>query len=292
MNEDMNTGTASTDTYLVTGGTGRTGHRVVTRLRERGLPVRVASRRGIPPFDWHDSGTWPAALEGTTVVYLCVSPDLALPGVDDIVAEFTRVAVESGVRRLVLLSGRGEDGARACEDLVRASGIDGVVVRSSWFAQNFSEHFLLGQVLRGRVALPVDGVREPFVDLDDVADVAVRALTDPALTGRVLEVTGPDAIGFARAAELLSLATGRPVDFETVTSAEFVADLTGEGVPAGDAEGLAWLFAEVLDGRNEAVTDTVEEVLGRAPRTFADYASRAAAAGAWRLTDREGEVAR
>lgn len=279
----------TTAPILVTGGTGRTGRRVADRLRAQGRPVRIASRSAAPssahphtvPFDWHDDAGWDAALAGTAAVYLCYSPDLALPGADAVVDAFTARAVRHGVERVVLLSGRGEDGARACEDIALAAAPATTVVRCSWFQENFSEHFLLDGVLDGRIAVPADQVREPFVSLEDVADVATLALTSDAHAGEVLELTGPEALTFTQVARLLSDATGRPVEHVALTPDDFVAELTAAGVHPDEAAGLAWLFQEVLDGRNTATTDTVERVLGRAATPFDVFAKNAAAAGAW-----------
>lgn len=268
-------------TVLVTGATGRSGRRVAHLLRTREVPIRPASRTGTPPFDWHDPATWPATLDGCGAAYLCYSPDLAFPGVDAVVAEFTAAAVARGVRRLVLLSGRGEPGARRCERAVLDAGVAATVVRCAWFQENFSEHFLRDGVLTGRIAMPAGAVTEPFVGLDDVAEVAARALTGDGHDGRVLELTGPESIGFHRVAAILSAALGREIAYEPVDVATFVAGAAAAGLTRGDAEDLGGLVGEVLDGRNTATTDTVERVLGRPATTFERYARRAAAAGAW-----------
>ncbi|MGH2821844.1 MAG: SDR family oxidoreductase, partial [Thermoleophilaceae bacterium] len=153
--------TTSHNTTLVLGGTGKTGRRVAERLEARGVPVRVGSRSAEPPFDWEDRDTWAAALDGGGSVYISYYPDLAIPGAPDAVGSFAELAVERGVRRLVLLSGRGEEEAQRAERAVRDTGADWTIVRCSWFSQNFSESFLLESVLAGEVALPVDGVPEP-----------------------------------------------------------------------------------------------------------------------------------
>lgn len=268
-------------TVLVTGATGRSGRRVAHLLQTRGVPIRPASRTGTSPFDWHDPATWPATLDGCAAAYLCYSPDLAFPGVDAVVAEFTAAAVARGVRRLVLLSGRGEAGARRCERAVLDAGVAATVVRCAWFQENFSEHFLRDGVLAGRIAMPAGAVTEPFVGLDDVAEIAVRALTGGAFDGRVLELTGPQSIGFERAAAILSAASGREITYQPVDVAAFVGEAIAAGLDRTAAEALGVLVGEVLDGRNTATTDTIERVLGRPAITFERYARRAAAAGAW-----------
>lgn len=271
----------STSTVLVTGATGRSGRRVDHLLRARCVPTRPGSRSAPQPFDWHDRTTWPANLDGCTAAYLCYSPDLAFPGVDAIIAEFTAAAVERGIRRLVLLSGRGEAGARACEDIVLNAPVAATVVRCAWFQENFSEHFLRDGVLTGRIAMPAGAVTEPFVSLDDVAEIAVRALTTGGFDGRVVELTGPESIGFERAATILSAALGREIAYQPVDGATFVSEAVAAGLDRSDAESLGALVTDVLDGRNQATTDTVGRVLGRPATTFEQYARRAAAAGAW-----------
>src|SRR5690606_3688936 len=126
---------------LVIGGTGKTGRRVVDRRRALGRPARVGSRSSATPFVWEDEGTWQAALDGVSAAYVTYYPDLAFPGAKEAVGRFAAFAVARGVRRLVLLSGRGEEGAVAAEDALKASGCDWTVVRANWFAQNFSESF-------------------------------------------------------------------------------------------------------------------------------------------------------
>lgn len=121
------------NTTLVLGGTGKTGRRVAQRLRARGLPVRVGSRSGQPPFDWDDQTTWAPTLRDVESVYVTYSPDLAVPRAAATVGSFADLAVEPGARRLVLLSGRGEEGALLGEQAVRESGADWTILRSSWF---------------------------------------------------------------------------------------------------------------------------------------------------------------
>jgi uncharacterized protein YbjT (DUF2867 family) len=168
----------TTKPTLILGATGKTGRRVAERLKARGLPLRAASRTGVPPFNWDDRTTWTSALDGVGAVYITYYPDLAVPGAAATVGEFAKLAVMNGVRRLVLLSGRGEDGALLGERAVQDSGADWTILRSSWFSQNFSEGFFLSQLLNGEVALPVGTVPEPFINAEDLADIAAAALID------------------------------------------------------------------------------------------------------------------
>jgi uncharacterized protein YbjT (DUF2867 family) len=272
---------ANGGTTLVMGGTGKTGRRVVERLAARGLAVRVGSRAGTPPFDWDDRATWEAALRGISRVYVTYQPDLAVPGAAETVGEFARLAARSGVRRLVLLSGRGEEGARRAEDEVASAGVEWTVLRASWLAQNFSESFLLDAVLAGEVALPADAVREPFIDADDIADAAVAALTEDGHAGRVYELTGPRALTFAEAVDEIARATGRPLRYVPIPAEAFIAGMREEGAPADVIWLMNELFTQVLDGRNAHVADGVQRALGRTPRDFGAYARAAAAGGAW-----------
>ena len=266
---------------LVLGATGKTGRRIAQRLADRGLPVRHGSRSGTPPFDWDDRSTWATALRGVSKAYISFYPDLAVPGAPEAVGALGELAVGAGVERLVLLSGRGEEEARRSEEVLRAVHPETTVVRSSWFAQNFSESFLLDAVREGVVALPVADVGEPFVDVDDLADVAVAALTEDGHAGATYEVTGPRPLTFAQAAQEIAPAAGREVRFVRVPADEYAAGLTAAGLPAAEGELIMYLFGEVLDGRNAHVTDGVQQALGRPPRDFADYARAAAATGVW-----------
>jgi uncharacterized protein YbjT (DUF2867 family) len=269
------------NTTLVLGGTGKTGRRVVERLRALDVPVRVGSRSGTPPFDWQDRSTWEPVLEGTSSAYLSFYPDLAVPGAAAAVGSFAELAAERGLRRLVLLSGRGEEEAQHAEQLVLAAGTEATVVRCSWFSQNFSEDYLREPVLAGEVVLPAGDVPEPFVDADDIADVAVAALTEEGHAGLVHELTGPRLLTFAEAVAEIAQAAGRPIRFGSIPIDEYATALAAHGLPEDLTSLLTYLFTEVLDGRNAHVTDGVQRVLGRPPRDFADYARDAAAAGAW-----------
>jgi uncharacterized protein YbjT (DUF2867 family) len=271
-----------TATTLVIGGTGKTGRRVTERLTADGLPARIGSRAGHPPFDWQDESTWEPALRGVGAAYLTYAPDLGLPGAAERVRAFADLAVSRGARRLVLLAGRGQDGHAPAERAVQESGAEWTIVRAAWFAQNFSEGFLTGPVRDGVLALPAGDAAEPFVDADDVADVAVAALTDKRHAGQVYEVTGPRPVTFEAAADEIALAIGRPIRYHPITSQEFTTGMTNAGLPGGLVAVLAEVFAELRDGRNAETADGVERALGRPPRNFAEFARSAAATGVWR----------
>lgn len=277
----MTTFHASKFPVLVIGGTGKTGRRVAERLTALGVPVRIGSRNATPAFDWEKPETWTTALEGISAAYITYYPDLAVPGAAEAVGDLARLAVRKGVKRLVLLSGRGEPEAQRAEQMLQASGADWTIVRASWFMQNFSESMLLGPILAGEMALPVSSVREPFIHADDIADIVTASLTDDRHIGQLYEVTGQRMLTFAEAAGEIATATGRAIDYRTITPEEFIQGLEQEQVPADIAALVNELFTVVLDGRNEYVTDGVQKALGRKPRDFADYAREIAATGIW-----------
>jgi uncharacterized protein YbjT (DUF2867 family) len=265
---------------LVLGATGKTGRRIIERLQTRDVPVRHGSRVATPPFDWQDQRTWGSAVDGVRAVYISFQPDLAVPGAPETVGAFARTAVLAGVQRLVLLSGRGEEEALRAEKIVQASGAEVTVLRCSWFTQNFTEGSFLPDVLSGAVALPVGDVREPFLDADDIADAAVTALLEDGHAGRVYELTGPRLMTFQEAVAEIALASGRTITFRTVPLPEYAAMLGEFGVPAGEVALLEYLFGEVLNGRNESVTDGVRQVIGRPARDPSDQLRHALVAGA------------
>ena len=270
---------------LVVGGTGKTGARVVERLRARGVPVRVGSRSASPPFDWGDDATWGPALTGASAAYVTYHPDLAVPGAPEAIEALAGRALDLGVDRLVLLSGRGEEEAQRSEQVLQKLGGRWTIVRASWFCQNFSEGAFVDVVRSGEVALPAGDVPEPFVHADDIADVVVASLTEPGHEERLYEVTGPRLLTFAEAVGEIARASGREVRYEQVSMDAFTAALSAAGQPADVVDLLRYLFDEVLDGRNAHVTGGVRDALGREPRDFADYAREAAAAGVWDVAE-------
>jgi uncharacterized protein YbjT (DUF2867 family) len=266
---------------LVLGGTGKTGRRVAELLIARGVPTRIGSRSGAPPFDWDDRATWAPALRDMEAAYISYFPDVAVPGAVEQVGAFAELAVRLGVPRLVLLAARGEPEAELAEHSVRDSGAELTIVRSTWFSQNFSEGYFTDQVRSGEVALPAGAVREPFVDVDDIADVAVAALTEDGHVGRLYELTGPRLLTFADAVAEIASATGRDIRYAKISIEAYSGLLRDWGVPPAYVALIEYLFTEVMDGRNARLADGVQRALGREPRDFADYARDAAAGGAW-----------
>lgn len=265
---------------LVIGATGKTGSRVAARLEAKRLPVRRGSRTSATPFDWDSPETWVSALTGVRAAYVTYFPDLAFPGAIEKLDSLVETAADVGVRHLVLLSGRGEHHARLGEEVVRASGLDFTIVRAAWFAQNFSEGYLRDPVLAGVLPMPGGGIAEPIVDIDDIADVAVAALTEEGHAGKLYEVTGPRLMTFAEMAAQLSRATGRPIRHIPISFDEFHTNIA-RSASAFVADVFTAIARETLDGRNAHTMEGVMQALGRPPRDFADFAHAAARAGAW-----------
>lgn len=267
----------SDDVYLVLGATGKTGRRVVERLRAADRTVRAASRSSAVRFDWADPATWDEAVAGVSAVYL-VAPTEPGPA-----PKFVQTAVAAGVGRFVALSGRAADtwgdspfglDMLSAEAAVRASGVDWSILRATNFNQNFDEDVFHEPILAGELALPTEGIVEAFVDVEDVADVAVALLTEPGHAGETYELSGPRALTFREATEQIARASGRPVRYTDLTSDEYVAAMVAQGFSAEDAGYLVEMFALMRRGAFGAPTDDVRRVLGRAPRTFESYVDK------------------
>ena len=270
----------TTQPILVVGATGKTGARVAAKLEDKGVDVRRGSRGSSTPFDWENPATWAPALSGVAKAYVTYFPDLAFPGAVEKLEAFTKVAAASGLQHLVLLSGRGEHHARLGEDVVRHSGIPFTLVRSAWFAQNFSEGYLRDPILGGVLPMPGGMIAEPIIDIDDIADVVVAALTEDGHAGEIYEVTGPRLMTFADMAADLSSAIGRPIQHIPISFEDFHAGIAQAG---GDfvADVFTAIARETLDGRNASLCDGVQRALGRPPRDFSAFSKAAAMAGHW-----------
>jgi uncharacterized protein YbjT (DUF2867 family) len=269
----------SEKTTLILGGTGKTGRRVVARLEALGVPVRIGSRTAAqPPFDWDQRDTWGPVLDGAGKVYVVYSPEIAFPGAAETIGEFAAAAVGAGVQRLVLLSGRGDEvHAGGSERAIQQSGAEWTILRAAWFNQNFSESFMYEPVLHGVIQLPAGDVSEPFVDADDIADVAVAALTKDEHVGRTYELCGPRLLTFSDAAAEIGRAANKDVQYVSATFVEYAAMLREHGLPRAYVE----MFRTVLDGRNSYLSDGVQQALGREPRDFSEYAKQTADSGVW-----------
>jgi uncharacterized protein YbjT (DUF2867 family) len=268
--------------FLIIGGTGKTGRKVVDSLRLLGQSVRVGSRSAEIPFDWDRPETYGPALEGIDKVYITFQPDLAVPGAFEAVSELVRIAKEKGVSKLVLMSGKGEAEAERCESVIINSGLDYSIVRANWFSQNYSENFLLEPVLQGVVALPMGDMKVPYVDTGDIADVVVECLLHDEHNGKIYQLTGTERFTFPQVVELISKETGRDIQFVSVSLEEYVEVMKTMDLPEIYVWLIEYLFSHVLTNpENEVITNDIETILKRSPRSFRDYVKETAARGIW-----------
>lgn len=269
-------------TIVVLGATGKTGRRVVSRLRRTSHPVRAVSRSSEVRFEWADRSTWEVVLAGASAVYLVPPRDHGQ------VAAFVDRATAAGVTRLVLVSDRavyklGAQDLLFGEREVRESGVEWTILRPGWFAQNFDEGVFRDVVMAGALALPVGDGLEPFVDVDDIADVAVAALTGDGHAGQTYELTGPSALSFGDAVGLIAGATGRTITFTDVPVDTFVERAVARGMSSEAAAHAAALFTVVRHDTDQSSrpADGVRRALGRDAGDFGSYVRKAVAAGAW-----------
>ncbi len=270
-----------TTPILIIGKNGKTGARVNQRLQNLGYATRAVSRSTSPSFDWNNPQNWSSVLDGVKSAYVTYQPDLAVPHAEAAIHEFVSVAIKSGLQHIVLLSGRGEEGAERAEMILQSSGINWNIVRCSWFAQNFSESFMLQGIVDGELVLPANNTVEPFIDADDIADVVVATLTQTAAQNMLYELTGPRALNFADCVDEISQALQRPLKFTPVPIDAYIDVLKQQGVPEDMQWLLRELFTVVLDGRNSQVKDGVEQALGRPATDFKTYIQKAIESGVW-----------
>ena len=271
---------------LIVGKNGKTGHRVEALLQHAGYSTRGVSRSTTPSFDWasvnsNDTARWAKAMENCRAAYVTFQPDLAVPFAQEAIAVFLEQAKQAGIEHIVLLSGRGEEGAQQAEQLLINSGLRWNVVRASWFDQNFSEGILVDGIMSGTVALPAADVPEPFVDVDDIAEVAVACLTQPDLANQLFEVTGPELLTFRQCVAFIADRLQRPIEFVAITPQQMVEALRAEGMSEDELWLINELFTFVLDGRNSSTEDGVFKALGRPATSFAQYVEKTIAQGHW-----------
>lgn len=267
---------------LVIGGTGKTGHRVVEGLTQQGHNVKVAGRKSIPVFDWEQPDTYAKALRGMDRAYIVYYPDLAVPGAREAIEKLTETALKEGLEKVVLLSGKGETEAEACEQIVANSGLNYTLVRASWFNQNFSEGAFLDFVLAGHVALPMPDAEIPFVDADDIAEVVTKVLVDDTYNGQTITVTGPEKLTFRQVVEMMANGIGKEIQYQPISIEEFKAGMKSAGLPESYVWLFGYLFKEVLGNPdNQEVSLDVEKVLGRKATSFVEFTQKTLATGVW-----------
>ncbi|MFC6158141.1 NAD(P)H-binding protein [Kribbella jiaozuonensis] len=271
---------------LILSGKGKTGRRVAAQLDAREVPYRLASRSSEQRFDWYDESTWAATIAGAETAYL--APPVGPTGLAQ-AGKFIEQA--DGLRRLVLLSGRGVgspgrdfavyDGQLELENVAKASGLDWTIVQPAWFAQGFSEDFLRYHVLAGEIRLSAGTGAEAWIDTNDVGDVMTTALLDESYVGQTLTISGPRTLTMTEIADELTAATGRPIGYVDLEPDSHVAELIEQGLIQEDADAVRDLFAVIRNHRSEYVSDGVEQVLGRPARDFTDWARETAKTGVW-----------
>jgi len=273
--------------FLITGGTGTTGSRVATALADQGPAVRVATRTPAPGthqvrFDWADPATHGPALTGMDGVYLVPPIGDAEPA--RLMVPFLERALDAGVRRFVLLSSSaiadGGPGAGEVHSALRQLAPEWAVLRPSWFMQNFVTpgHPHIGNIrAAGEIVTATGQGRVAFVDADDIAAVAVRALTDERPHNAAHLITGPQALSYADIAEAVSKVTGRAIRHRSVPVADLRERLVAGGIPEAFARVLAAMDDGIAHGSEDRVDPTVERITGRPARGFADFAAEHAA---------------
>lgn len=267
---------------LVIGGTGKTGRKVAQKLTTKGHHVRIGSRSASPAFDWDNPEGWSLALQGMDKVYITFQPDLAVPGALEAIEALTKHAKNANIKKLVLLSGKGEREAELCEQVVIHSGIDYTIVRASWFNQNFSESFFLEPIQQGFVALPQADIKVPYVDTDDISDVAVEALLNDKHSSKIYQLTGPRQHSFKEVIEEISKTTGRDIAFTPIAISAYTNMMKQQQVPDDFIWLVEYLFTEVLGNPNNSeITNDIEQVLDRKPKDISEYIKETAATGIW-----------
>ncbi len=268
---------------LVLGGNGKTGRRVAERLQNLQIPFSIGSRNGTPAFDWENPANWSDVLKDVDKVYITFQPDLAVPKAVEAISKFVTIAKASGVKQLLLLSGRGEKEAQVCENIVINSGLDWTIIRASWFMQNFSENFLIDGILSNEMVLPTIKSLEPFVDADDIADVVVASLTNSKHSNKIYELTGPELLSFKSVTAQIAAALNRQIVYNEISINDYVATLKSFQLPDDFIWLIQYLFTEVLDGRNESLTNDIENILGRKATSFEEYISKTIKTGIWKV---------
>ena len=267
---------------LIIGGTGKTGSRVAKNLSHLGHDVRIAGRKTNPAFDWENPDTYDAALKDMDRAYIVYYPDLAVPGARTAIKTLTDKALKAGLEKVVLLSGKGEKEAEACEQIVADSGLNYTIVRASWFNQNFSEGAFLEFILNGVVALPMPDAEIPFVDADDIAEVTAKVLLDDSYNGETVTVTGPRKMTYKEAVEIMAAGIGKEIVYQPISIEQFKDGMKAAGLPDTYIWLFSYLFEEVLGNPdNQVVSDDVKKVLGREATDFRDYVAKTIQTGVW-----------
>ncbi|PCI88247.1 MAG: ergot alkaloid biosynthesis protein [Hyphomicrobiales bacterium] len=268
---------------LVTGGTGNTGAQVVKRLYEMGHEPIVASRSGAKTledveavkFDWLDKNTYAKALEGIEAVYLVAPALVAEPG--SIMSDFINIAKKANVKRFVLLSASlidcgGPAMGQVHQKLAEDKQIEWCVLRPSWFMQNFSKQQHLATIKdEGKIYAATEDGKIAFIDADDIAEVAAFALTVENSFNDDLILTGPEALSYGQAADIISSAIDKPVSHIKLTVEELTQRWQSFGLDEGYAQMLSGMDGVIKDGVEDRTTNSVLNITGKPPRSLAQF---------------------
>ena len=266
---------------LVTGASGRAGGALVRALEGR-VPVREAGHRpGMVPFDLTDPGTYPAALDGVTAVFLMRPPQIAKGAA---FRPFLDACVGRGIRRVAVLSVKGAERNRilphhAMEREVMARPFDWTMLRPSDFMQNLETVHRDDIRRHGRIAVPAGRGASAFVDVADVGAAAARVLTEDGHDGAGYTLTGPEALGFDQVADVMTRVLGRPIRYEPPSVAGFVRARLAQGTPLGMALVMTALYSVQRFGGAAEVSGDLPALLGRPAGDLRSYVARNA--GAW-----------
>lgn len=272
---------------VVTGGTGTVGSRLVDLLSEKDERVRVfcrdvdkardgfGDRVEVAAGDLGDAASVRSAFAGADRVFLLTASSAEPGTLLDHARTVIATAKDAGVRHVVKLSVLGADQHspiryarfhhQAEEDL-EASGLAYTILRPSAFMQNFFRF-----VSDGSIYTCAEDGKVAMVDAGDIAAVAAAALTREGHENKTYTLTGPEALSYDDAAEILSQATGRAIEHVRVPPASLIEAMTGAGVPHWLAEDLATQFG-VFAASSEAPTSDIAAVTGREPRSLDDFA--------------------
>ena len=271
---------------LVIGATGNVGRPLVKALLARGEAVKAASRNGKPVegaegvvFDVADPMTFPHAFEDVDRAFVMLpsgyteAKALLLPIIEAAATRGVKVVLQS------VLGVDADDSIpyRQAEIALEKSGVRWVMLRPNWFTDNFVNYWKPGIDAAGVIAVPAADGKSSFIDARDIADSAAAALTTDRFDGKAFNLTGPEALGYAEAAALISEAIGKPVAYQAVDDDTFVGILVGAGVPEVYARFLASIFYPVREGWTAVVTDDVRTLTGHPARQVAAWVKENAA---------------
>ncbi|EKO3500919.1 SDR family oxidoreductase [Vibrio fluvialis] len=264
---------------LVLGASGHVGQPLVAELLANGEQVKAASRSGQAfgaaegvVFDFADPTTFDAAFDGVDRAYVM------LPGgyVESkaLLEPVIQAAAERNVK-VVFQSVLGVDADdsipyRQVEIALENSGVPYVILRPNWFADNFHTYWKAG-IDQGVIGVPAGEGKSSFIDVRDIASSAAAALTTNRFDNQAFNLTGPEALSYAQAAQKISEALGKPVAYQAMEEGAFCDLLKSVGVPADYAEFLTSIFYPVREGWTAGVSDAVATLTGKAPRSLDEY---------------------